>query len=348
MVCPTGVLNCGNSGTAMRLLAGVLAGQSFDSVLIGDASLCRRPMERIAEPLRLMGAEIRLEKNEFAPVRVSGRKLRGVNYELPVASAQVKSALLLAGLLAEGETRLMGRLESRDHTERLLPVFGVSLRSEKNLLSIEGEQKIHSASVRVPGDPSAAAFWMTAAALLPGSSVEFENIGLNPTRTGFLKVLERMGAKVEVEITGELPEPVGRLCVSHAPLSGILISEKEVPHLIDEIPLLAILGASASGRTEIHGSSELRFKESDRIQMISENFKAMGVGIETMWDGFSVTGPQPFRGALIRTGGDHRIAMGFSIAALAARGASRIQDAACVSVSYPGFFDTLAELLGER
>ncbi len=342
-------LDCGNSGTTMRLLLGILSGLPHAMTLIGDSSLSARPMRRIAEPLRSMGARIELNRNEYAPVHIRGTpSLRAIHYSLPVASAQLKSALLLAGLFAEGETKLTGKIESRDHTERLLPFFGVSLESSPQELSIRGGQILSGNEVKVPGDFSSAAFWIAAATLIPDASIEIQNVSLNPTRTGLLSVLSRMGARIATEVTTSLPEPCGRLHVRSAPLQATTILENEVPTLIDELPILAILAARAEGQTRIHGVGELKVKETDRLQAIVCNLKAMGVVTESQGNDLFITGPQSFRGGRIESYGDHRIAMSFSIAALIAQGATEVLGSECVRISYPEFYSTLQKLTQVR
>ncbi len=255
---PKAPLDCGNSGTTIRLLMGILAGCPFECELFGDASLSKRPMRRVAEPLRKMGAQIELTLNNTPPIRLRGGALQGIDFELPVASAQTKSAILLAGLFAKGKTRIRGKIESRDHTERLLPAFGIRLERTADSLEIEGGQRLRATHVQVPGDPSSAAFWLAAASLTENSSLTLENVGLNPTRTGLINVLCRMGAQIQTRVTEQSPEPIGSLLVTSAPLHGTTILPEEVPSLIDELPLVAILAARAQGRTEVRGAEELR------------------------------------------------------------------------------------------
>jgi 3-phosphoshikimate 1-carboxyvinyltransferase len=344
---PREPLDCGNSGTTMRLLMGILAGQGFSARMTGDESLSRRPMKRIAGPLRQMGATIELTNDQTAPLTITGTTgLKAISYELPVASAQLKSALLLAGLFADGETRLTGMIESRDHTERLLPHFGVKLHQAPGVVSIRGGQELKGAHVNVPGDISSAAFWLVAAAIVPGARLEIENVSLNPSRVGILKVLERMGVGLKTELTEESPEPIGKLRISSAPLRATTISPDEVPELVDEIPVITVLATQAHGTTEIRGAEELRVKESDRIEATAAGLRAMGAEVETLPDGFRITGPQRLKGAAIESHDDHRIAMAFSIASLIAEGETEIRGIECVGISYPNFFDTLRELTG--
>lgn len=344
---PQGILDCGNSGTTMRLLMGTLTGSDFLCEMTGDPSLQKRPMKRIAEPLVRMGAQIDLSQGQFAPLKIRGcARPRPIAYELPVASAQLKSAILLAGLFADGTTRISGKIASRDHTERLLPYFGVPLQISAHDISIQGGHCLRAADVSVPGDISSAAFWIAAATLVPGSELEITNVLLNPSRIGFLNALLRMGAKIETELTSHSPEPVGTLRIQYAPLKATAIHPEEVPSLIDELPLFAVLASTAEGITEVSGAQELRVKESDRIQAVATNLRRMGAEIKTKADGFSIQGPQRLRGALIESYDDHRIAMAFSIAALITSGETEIKGIECVSISYPTFFQTLNELKG--
>ena len=342
---PAGVLDCGNSGTTMRLMAGLLAALPFASRLDGDDSLRSRPMRRVAEPLRALGATIELGPGDRAPIVVRGGKLRAARYDLPMPSAQVKSALLLAALGAEGETVIGGELSGRDHTERLLAHFGVDL-GVGGTLRLRGGQKLDAADLRVPGDPSSAAFWLAAATIVRGSAVQLNGVGINPTRMGFVRVLDRMGAKITVTPSDGECEPVGTLLAEHAELRATTIAADEVPALIDELPLIAVLATFATGVTEVRGAKELRVKESDRIEAVAVNLRAMGAEVDVLDDGFRIAGPQALHGAAIRTFGDHRIAMAFAIAALGASSPTTIDDAACVAISYPSFFATLRYVTG--
>ncbi len=363
---PAGALDCGNSGTTLRLLAGVLAGQSFRAVLTGDESLRSRPMRRVIEPLELMGARLEARDGR-APVSVAGRRpLGAIRYELPVASAQVKSCVLLAGLNADGRTEVVEtRGETRDHTERMLAWFGaeVETRAGQNragggetarVVSIEGGRDWRARDVSVPGDISAAAFLLAAAAMLPGSEVEVEGVGLNPTRARVLGVLRALGADVRAEgEREESNEPVGDIRargsdgLAPARAGANRLGGAQVGGLIDELPILAVLGTRVEGGLEIRDAGELRVKESDRIRATVENLRAMGAEVEEHEDGLTVFGPVKLRGARVRSHGDHRIAMAFAVAALAAVGDTEIEDAGCVSVSFPDFFPLL-ESLTER
>ncbi len=340
------VLDCGNSGTTMRLMAGILAAQPFKSRLDGDASLRSRPMRRVAEPLRALGAQLELGPGDRAPLVISGGRLTGARYDLPLPSAQVKSALLLAALGADGETVVGGELGGRDHTERLLWHFGADLKVN-GTLRLRGGQRLRAADLRVPGDPSSAAFWLAAASIVPGAAVQLHGVGINPTRMGFVRVLNRMGANITVSRSHAECEPVGTLVAEFATLRGTTIGADEVPALIDELPLIAVLATYATGITEVRGAKELRVKESDRIEAIAENLRAMGAQVETLDDGFRIAGPQRLHGAAIKSYGDHRIAMACAIAALGASSPTTIDDAGCVAISYPGFFATLRYLTGE-
>lgn len=341
---PSAPLDCGNSGTTLRLLMGILAGQKFESCLIGDASLSRRPMKRVAEPLRQMGAEIELREGNFPPVQIHPATLKGLDYSLPVASAQLKSALLLAGLFAQAPVTLRGEIGSRDHTERLLPHFGVQLHKSDGSLQIEPGQSMQAAQVQVPGDPSTAAFWLAAAAMIPGGRVEIGRVSLNPTRLGFINVLKRMGAVVVEEMTLGNPEPLGIVRLQQVPLQGTRVYAHEIPDLVDEVPLIAILATQATGITEVRGAGELRVKESDRLEAIALNLHAMGAQITLFEDGFAIEGPQALYGAEIEPFHDHRIAMAFAIAGLVATGETHILNPECVAISYPEFFDVLSSI----
>jgi 3-phosphoshikimate 1-carboxyvinyltransferase len=335
-------IDCANSGTTMRLLMGVLAAQAGTVRLTGDASLSRRPMRRIAEPLQRMGAHVQLSGNGVAPLDFTGStSLHGIDYELPVASAQLKSALLLAGLAANGRTRLRGKLRSRDHTERMLPRFGATLHVSDDEIAVEGGQRLRGTFVEVPGDPSSAAVWIAAALVTPHSDLTIADVSLNPTRTGFIDVVRRMGAQIETTLRRSQPEPIGSVRVRSSALRGITLGAEDVPAIIDELPLLAVLATQAHGRTEVRGAAELRVKESDRIDAIAAALHAMGAEIEEHEDGFTIEGPQQLRGASVDPRGDHRIAMCGAIAALAANGTTTVLDAECVGVSYPSFFGTL-------
>jgi 3-phosphoshikimate 1-carboxyvinyltransferase len=347
---PASPIDCGNSGTGMRLLAGLLAGQPFVSELFGDPSLSSRPMGRISVPLGLMGANIetRGEKPGCAPLRIHPAKLKPITYEMPVASAQVKSAVLLAALFADGKTTVIQPAETRDHTERMLASFRVSTRHDGNAISIYGGQMPESCDFTVPGDISSAAFWLVAAAALPGSRLLIKDVGLNPTRTAILKVLSRMGAHMLDIVHDSQGEPIGNIEIHGAPLKGTTILESEVPNLIDEIPVIAVAAALAEGRTVIRNARELRVKETDRITTVVDNLRAMGAEVQEFEDGMEIEGGHPLHGAEIDSFGDHRIAMAFAIAGLFAKGETVIRNTDCVNTSYPGFAHHLDAIRRER
>src|SRR5947207_160355 len=345
---PKEEIDCGNSGTTMRLLAGLLAGQTFESRLVGNASLSRRPMDRVIAPLRKMGADIVAEGPEQTPpLRIRGGSLRGIQYRSPIASAQVKSAVLLAGLFAKGKTTVHEPAASRNHTEVLFNYFLVrTAKDDKGNVSIFGDQTPESRDFAIPGDISSAAFWLVAAAAQPGGHLLVRNIGLNDTRTAVLGVLVRMGAQVReaIEDVDQL-EPRGIVEVTGAALKGTVIQGKEVAQLIDELPVLAVAGAPANGTTIIRQAQELSVKETDRIAAIAHNLQIMGAQVLEMSDGLEIHGPAPLRGGRVASFGDHRIAMAFAVAGLFADGETIVEDAECVEISYPGFKDALEQFM---
>ncbi len=354
---PNEDIDCGNSGTTMRLISGILAAQPFVSRLTGDPSLSKRPMRRVIDPLTQMGARIEAEgENQSPPLRIHGGPLNSIDYRTPVASAQVKSAILLAGMFASGVTTVTESAPSRDHTERMLEYFLVKLRRDELRegpnrrptecrISLLGGQPIESRDFVVPGDISSAAFWLVAAAAQPGSRLLIKNVGLNPTRTGLLDVLVRMGARVrEVVEAPSHGEPTGIIDIKGAQLRGTTIAGVEIPNVIDEIPVLAVAGALASGETIIRDARELRVKETDRIAAIAANLRAFGVEVEEFDDGMRITGGRKLKGAKVKSYGDHRIAMAFAVAGLFASGQTVIEDVGCVATSYPGFEATLQKL----
>jgi 3-phosphoshikimate 1-carboxyvinyltransferase len=351
---PTAAIDCGNAGTGMRLLSGLLAGQGFDSELIGDESLTRRPMNRVVLPLRQMGAVIDTAADGRPPLRIrGGAKLHGIRYELPVASAQVKSALLLAGLYAEGETETIEPHPTRDYTERMLSAFGVAIDFTPGRARLHGGQVLRATDVQVPADFSSAAFFIVAASLIPGSDLLIEQVGINPRRTGLLEALRVMGADIQLENRSEHGgEPVADLRVRHARLRGAVIPEHVVPDMIDEFPALFIAAACAEGLTTVSGAAELRVKESDRIKSMADGLKALGAWIEERPDGALIEGGR-LHGGRVDSRGDHRIAMSFAIAGQLAEGEVVIDDCANVATSFPGFVELargcgfdLAELAG--
>lgn len=336
---PKGPLDMGNSGTSMRLMSGILVGQAFDTVLTGDASLTRRPMRRVTDPLTLMGARIETTATGSAPLHIhGGQPLTGIDYPLPVASAQVKSCLLLSGLYAEGVTRITEPVPTRDHTERMLEGFGYPLRREsERTIAVTGGGRLQGTVIDVPTDISSAAFFLVGASIAPGSDLLLEHVGVNPTRTGVIDILRLMGANIEVlnpRLAGG--EPVADLRVRYAPLRGICIPEALVPLAIDEFPALFIAAACAEGVTVLTGAEELRVKESDRIQVMADGLNALGIAAGPTSDGIVIQGGT-LSGGTLASHGDHRIAMSFAIAALRASGPIMIQDCANVNTSFPGF-----------
>jgi 3-phosphoshikimate 1-carboxyvinyltransferase len=343
---PSRPLDAGNSGTTMRLLAGILAGQAFSSTMIGDASLSRRPMRRVIAPLELMGARIDARDGR-PPLTVHGGPLHAIAYRPDVPSAQVKSAVLLAGLAAEGLTSVTETTQTRDHTEHAFATFGLTVGVDGLTVSVAGGQRLVAQTLTVPGDFSSAAFWMVAAAALPGSRIQIDDVGLNPTRTALIGVLRRFGAKVTVEIAGSSAgEPRGSVIVEGERTNAIEIAPDEVPGLIDELPAIAALAAHG-GEVRVRGAAELRVKESDRITALVSGFRGLGIDADEQADGFTIRGPRGTvpAGGVAAASGDHRMAMAFAIAALAAAGPSTITGADVVGVSYPGFFEILEQLV---
>ncbi|HEX6612762.1 MAG TPA: 3-phosphoshikimate 1-carboxyvinyltransferase [Rhodanobacteraceae bacterium] len=334
---PGGALDCGNAGTAMRLLAGLLAGQRFDCTLTGDASLSRRPMRRVIEPLSRMGARIEGEAGDLPPLRIRGSALRGMDYATPIASAQVKSAVLLAGLYAEGATQVHEAQPTRDYTERLLAAFGYPIEFEPGRATLEGGHRLHPTEVMVPADFSSAAFFIVAATLIPGSELRLRGVGLNPRRTGLLHALRAMGANITEEYARESGgEPIANLVIRQAPLHGIQLPVAMVPDMIDEFPVLFVAAAAAAGTTTIRGVQELRVKESDRLAVMAAGLRALGARIEERPDGVVIDGGG-LHGGEVDARGDHRCAMAFAVAGAVARGQLRIRDCANVATSFPGF-----------
>lgn len=333
-------LDCGNAGTGMRLLAGLLAGQAFDSTLVGDASLSKRPMRRITDPLAAMGACIDT-RDGLPPLAIhGGQRLHGIRYALPVASAQVKSALLLAGLYAEGETEITEPHPTRDYTERMLHAFGWPITFEPGLARLSGGHALQATDVEVPADFSSAAFFLVAASIVPGSELRLQGVGLNPRRIGLLEALRLMGADIRVEhARASGGEPVGDLVVRHAPLHGVALPEVLVPDMIDEFPALFVAAAVAQGRTVVRGAAELRVKESDRIASMATGLRTLGAHVEETPDGAIIDGGVLAGGGAVETHLDHRIAMSFAVAGLIARAPVRIHGCAHVATSFPGFLE---------
>ncbi|MEW6129767.1 MAG: 3-phosphoshikimate 1-carboxyvinyltransferase [Acidobacteriota bacterium] len=344
----------GNSGSTIRMLSGILAGQNFQSIVDGDASIRRRPMKRIIEPLTLMGATITATEGNFAPLTIHGNRLRPIDYHTPVASAQVKTCVLFAGIFADGETTVSEPELSRNHSELMLKEFGAKIETLRatNKISIQGQVELHPVAYQVPGDVSSAAFLIAAALLLPDSQLLIKNINLNPTRTAFLNVLENLGATIIREnITLRHMEPVGDLRIFFSELKtekeGMVLSGDIIPNLIDEIPILAVIATQIAGRLKIRDARELRIKESDRLKTVTEGLRAMGVEVDEFEDGLAISGKQTLKAAKIHSEGDHRIAMAFTIAGLLASGETEIIGADCAAVSFPEFYELLTELCGE-
>jgi 3-phosphoshikimate 1-carboxyvinyltransferase len=340
-------VDVGNAGTLLRLLPGWLAGQETGAwTLDGDASIRRRPVDRVAEPLALMGAHVNCRENRFTPVTIEAAPLRGISYELPVASAQVKSCLLFAGLLAEGETRIVEPLPSRDHSERMLSAAGAEIERGDGTVSVRPAAMLEPGEIAVPADFSSAAFFLVAGLLVPGSDVRIAGVGLNPTRTGLLSILARMGAEIEVEPEGERGgEPAGRIRVRPSRLRGAEVGGADVPLAIDELPLVALAACFAEGETTIRDAAELRRKESDRIATVSAALTALGAEVETSEDGMRIAGSGALRGGAVDSHGDHRIAMLGAIAGLASREGVEVGGMEAAAVSYPSFESDLDSLL---
>ena len=346
LTAPSAALDVGNSGTTLRLISGILAGQDFKVLLDGDASIRRRPMKRIMTPLSMMGAGIEsLKGNGCAPLSIAGRPLHAIHYQSPVASAQVKSCVLLAGLYADGTTRVTEPALSRNHTELMLHFFGAQVLSEGTTASIQPSPTLEGRFIQVPGDISSAAYFIAAALLIPGSEVLIRNVGVNPTRDGILRVCQAMGADItRLNERSDSGEPTADLLVRHSSLRGTVIEGDLIPTLIDELPVIAVMAALAKGTTVIRDAAELKVKESDRIQVMTENLTRMGADVEATEDGMIIHGGSSLQGAIIDSHQDHRVAMSFAVAALAAEGETEIRDAECVSISYPEFYQDLASL----
>jgi len=341
------MLDAGNSGSTIRMLSGILAAQPFLTRITGDESLSRRPMDRIMRPLEAMGASIAAREGRYPPLEIRPAKLHPIEYTLPVASAQVKSCVLLAGLFAEGVTRVQEPARTRDHTEVAMREFGATVEVAGRTISLSGRPRLKARDLVVPGDLSSAAFFLVAALLVPGSRIVIEGVGLNPTRSALLDFLLSMGARIRVRnLAFAAGEPVGDIEVQHAPVRGGVIEKDLTAALIDEIPALAVLGAASEEGLTVRDASELRVKETDRIATIAENLKRMGVEVEVAPDGLTVPGKQRFHAAVVDSFGDHRIAMAFSVAALAADGECTVRDAGAAAVSFPEFFRILQALAG--
>lgn len=336
---PENVLDCENSGTTMRLLAGLLSGQDFFSVLTGDNSLRKRPMDRIINPLLKMGAEIHArDENIFAPLSIKGGNLTAIDYKLPVASAQVKSSILLAGLYADGKTTIEEPYPTRDHTERILKFFGSKIEKSGNLITLKEKDILISHELFIPGDISSASYFIVLASITQNGELFLKDVGINPTRTGILDILEMMGADISILNRRDVSnEPIADILVKNSKLNAIDISGEIIPRIIDELPIIALAATQAKGITKVKNAAELRVKETDRIKAIVENLKKMGAQIEEQKDGFIVEGPKRLNGTLCNSYGDHRIAMSLAIAGLIANGATTIENAECIKISFPEF-----------
>jgi 3-phosphoshikimate 1-carboxyvinyltransferase len=339
-------IDCGNSGTTMRLMSGLLAGRPFYSKLDGDASLCQRPMQRIIDPLNLMGAHIASAAgNGRAPLEIDGGGLHGIDYRMPIASAQVKSAILLAGLQAAGTTSLEEPIRSRDHTEVMLRGFGCRVETDGAIVSVKGGQNLTAQEVRIPGDISSAAFFLVAAATVPGSDIVIRNVGCNPTRDGIIEVLRRMGAALEISNErAEAGERVADIRARGGALQGVELEPGLAARTIDEYPILSIAAALADGVTTFSGVKELRYKESDRITAMREGLERLGVKVDEREDGMTIYGGSRLRGGSVRSFADHRVAMSFAVAALSSARAIEIDDARCADISFPSFFDLMEKM----
>lgn len=343
---PAEILDVGNSGTTTRLMSGILAAQSFTSTVTGDSSIQKRPMKRIMTPLSQMGASIiSINGNDCAPLQIQGKPLHGIHYQSPVASAQVKSAILLAGLYAEGETSVTEPYVSRNHTELMFESFGVDIHCEGTTATVQPASKLEAQYITVPGDISSAAYFIVAGLITPNSCITIRNVGINPTRDGILEVCKAMGADITLEhITEGIGEPTADITVRTSSLNGTVIEGAVIPKLIDELPIIAILACFAKGTTIIKDAQELKVKESNRIDVMVENLTAMGAEIEGTEDGMIIHGGKPLHGAVIDSNADHRIAMSFAIAGMNAEGETEITGAECVTISYPNFYQDLQQL----
>jgi 3-phosphoshikimate 1-carboxyvinyltransferase len=338
---PNGPIDVGESGTSMRLLAGILAGQDFEAILTGDESLSRRPMKRIVEPLSIMGVDIRAKDGEYPPITIRGGSIKPIDYKMPIDSAQVKSAILLAGLYAKGTTKVEELFKSRDHTERMLRYFGADVAVKGNGVSVKGIAELAAKDFDIPADISSASFFMAGATLLTGSKIRIAQVGINPTRAKVLEILARMGAKVKVKNAKELFEPAGDIEIESSLTKGIVIEKNVIPGIIDELPIIFVLASLSKGRTIIKGAGELRFKETDRINSMSQNLSAMGAKISLDGDDVIIDGVDRLNGAQLKSFGDHRTCMAMTIAALAAESESAMDDIECANKSFPEFFNVL-------
>jgi len=344
---PKDILDVGNSGTTIRLLTGLLSGQNFYSILNGDVSIRKRPMKRVVEPLRLMGADIWGRKDgQFAPLSVRGNKLNPLHYTLPVASAQVKTALLLAGLYITGGTIIKEPLSTRDHTEKMLEIMQADLKISPSEIKVMGGKELRGTDIFIPGDISSAAYFIAAASILKDSQIIVRQVGVNPTRTGIIEILKKMGTKIAtLNYQIKSNEPQADLKIEYSKLKGVEIKKENVPFLIDELPLIAVVATQAQGKTVVSGARELRVKETDRIKAMVSELKKMGADIKEKEDGFIVNGPTGLQGAVCESYNDHRIAMSLAVAALLAEGKTIIKNSECIDISFPGFGKTLQKLI---
>ena len=347
---PNEVLDVGNSGTSIRLLLGLLSSLPFDITFTGDESIAKRPMKRVVDPLREMGAQINgRDDGNLVPLTVKGSALTGIEYELPVASAQVKSAILLAGLQADGKTTVIEKERTRDHTEKMIQAFGGSVSVDGLRITVEGGQTLKGGHITVPGDISSAAFWLAAGAIVPGSHITIKNVGLNPTRTGIIDVLREMGADMDIHLDERSysQEEIGTITIRHSELFGTTIGGDIIPRLIDEIPIIALMATQAKGRTVIKNAEELKVKETNRIDAIATQLGRLGASITPTEDGLIIEGEQSLHGGKVDSLTDHRIGMTLSIASLLTDGAVELENEDAISVSYPSFFDDLESLINE-
>jgi 3-phosphoshikimate 1-carboxyvinyltransferase len=342
---PSRQLDAGNSGTTVRFMSGLVAGFPFESTFVGDESLSRRPMKRVIDPLRRFGATIEAREDNYLPMTVKGGALQPVDFTMPIASAQVKSAVLLAGLYARGTTRVHEPVPSRNHTEIALAEFGARIRTSGNTIELDGGHPLRAKEFSVPGDLSSAAFFIVAALAVPGSKLRLTNVGLNPTRSGLISLLEELQAKITIaQMSVAGGEPVGDVIVESSKIAGMEIGGNWIPNVIDEIPVLAVLGTRTEKGIRIRDAAELRVKESDRISAVATNLRALGAKVEEYPDGLFVPGRQTLRGGVVNSFGDHRIAMAFAVAGLFAEGPVTIKDPACAAISFPSFFDLLTQV----
>ena len=341
---PLGAIHVGNSGTTMRMLPGILAGQDFESFLTGDEGIQKRPMKRIVEPLSKMHVDMKARDGEYPPLDIKGGIVRPITYKMPIPSAQIKSAILFAGLYAEGTTSVIEKFKSRDHTERMLKLFGSALKVEGLKVFIKGGKELTGKSLEVPGDISSASFFLAGALLLKGSKINIKNVSINPTRAGILKILSRMGGRIKVMNKRKAFEPSGDISAEYSNMRGVTISKDMIPGIIDELPIIFVLASLSKGKTVIKGAEELRVKETDRINSMQENLKCMGAKFCIRGDEIVIEGVEKLRGAHLESFGDHRTCMSLAIAALAAEGESNIEGTESISKSFPGFLKTLCSL----